>query len=70
MRSQFGEAYATYAHQTAALVPYLFWYRKWSAVPMCLSGGQTLGIRHFRKDGLARCQEDCREHEHSTSRAA
>ena len=24
MRSQFGEAYATYAHQTAALVPYLF----------------------------------------------
>jgi protein-S-isoprenylcysteine O-methyltransferase Ste14 len=23
MRSQFGEAYATYAHQTAALVPYL-----------------------------------------------
>jgi protein-S-isoprenylcysteine O-methyltransferase Ste14 len=22
MRSQFGEAYATYAHQTAALVPY------------------------------------------------
>ena len=24
MRSQFGEAYATYAHQTAALVPYVF----------------------------------------------
>lgn len=24
MRSQFGEAYATYTHQTAALVPYLF----------------------------------------------
>ena len=24
MRSQFGETYATYAHQTAALVPYLF----------------------------------------------
>jgi integrase len=24
---------------------------------------------YFRKDGLARCQEDCREHEHSTSRA-
>ena len=24
MRSQFGEAYATYSHQTAALVPYLF----------------------------------------------
>jgi protein-S-isoprenylcysteine O-methyltransferase Ste14 len=24
MRSQFGEAYAAYAHQTAALVPYLF----------------------------------------------
>jgi protein-S-isoprenylcysteine O-methyltransferase Ste14 len=24
MRSQFGEAYATYAHKTAALVPYLF----------------------------------------------
>ena len=24
MRSQFGEAYATYAHQTAALLPYLF----------------------------------------------
>jgi protein-S-isoprenylcysteine O-methyltransferase Ste14 len=24
MRSQFGEAYATYAHQSAALVPYLF----------------------------------------------
>jgi protein-S-isoprenylcysteine O-methyltransferase Ste14 len=24
MRSQFGEVYATYAHQTAALVPYLF----------------------------------------------
>jgi hypothetical protein len=23
MRSQFGETYATYAHQTAALVPYL-----------------------------------------------
>jgi hypothetical protein len=23
MRSQFGEAYATYAHQSAALVPYL-----------------------------------------------
>jgi protein-S-isoprenylcysteine O-methyltransferase Ste14 len=23
-RSQFGETYATYAHQTAALVPYLF----------------------------------------------
>lgn len=24
MRSQFGETYATYAHQTAALVPYVF----------------------------------------------
>jgi protein-S-isoprenylcysteine O-methyltransferase Ste14 len=24
MRSQFGETYATYAHQTAALVPYIF----------------------------------------------
>jgi len=24
MRSQFGETYATYAHQTTALVPYLF----------------------------------------------
>jgi len=24
MVSQFGETYATYAHQTAALVPYLF----------------------------------------------
>jgi len=24
MRSQFGETYATYAHQTAALVRYLF----------------------------------------------
>jgi protein-S-isoprenylcysteine O-methyltransferase Ste14 len=24
MRTQFGETYATYAHQTAALVPYLF----------------------------------------------
>ena len=24
MRSQFGETYATYSHQTAALVPYLF----------------------------------------------
>jgi protein-S-isoprenylcysteine O-methyltransferase Ste14 len=24
MRSQFGEAYAAYAHRTAALVPYLF----------------------------------------------
>jgi protein-S-isoprenylcysteine O-methyltransferase Ste14 len=24
MRSQFGETYATYAHRTAALVPYLF----------------------------------------------
>jgi protein-S-isoprenylcysteine O-methyltransferase Ste14 len=24
MHSQFGETYATYAHQTAALVPYLF----------------------------------------------
>jgi hypothetical protein len=24
MRSQFGETYATYAHQTAALGPYLF----------------------------------------------
>ena len=24
MRSQFGETYATYAHQTATLVPYLF----------------------------------------------
>jgi protein-S-isoprenylcysteine O-methyltransferase Ste14 len=24
MRSQFGETYATYAHQTAALVPYRF----------------------------------------------
>ena len=24
MRSQFGETYAAYAHQTAALVPYLF----------------------------------------------
>ena len=24
MRSEFGETYATYAHQTAALVPYLF----------------------------------------------
>jgi protein-S-isoprenylcysteine O-methyltransferase Ste14 len=24
MRSQFGETYATYAHQTAAVVPYLF----------------------------------------------
>jgi protein-S-isoprenylcysteine O-methyltransferase Ste14 len=24
MRSQFGETYATYAHHTAALVPYLF----------------------------------------------
>jgi protein-S-isoprenylcysteine O-methyltransferase Ste14 len=24
MRSQFGEKYATYTHQTAALVPYLF----------------------------------------------
>jgi protein-S-isoprenylcysteine O-methyltransferase Ste14 len=24
MRSQFGETYATYVHQTAALVPYLF----------------------------------------------
>jgi protein-S-isoprenylcysteine O-methyltransferase Ste14 len=24
MRSQFGETYATYAHETAALVPYLF----------------------------------------------
>jgi protein-S-isoprenylcysteine O-methyltransferase Ste14 len=24
MRSQFGETYVTYAHQTAALVPYLF----------------------------------------------
>jgi protein-S-isoprenylcysteine O-methyltransferase Ste14 len=24
MRSQFGETYATYAHKTAALVPYLF----------------------------------------------
>ena len=26
-----------------------------------------MGTGHFRKDGLARCQEDCREHEHSTS---
>jgi protein-S-isoprenylcysteine O-methyltransferase Ste14 len=24
MRSQFGETYATYAHRTAALVPYVF----------------------------------------------
>jgi protein-S-isoprenylcysteine O-methyltransferase Ste14 len=24
MRSQFGETYAIYAHQTSALVPYLF----------------------------------------------
>jgi protein-S-isoprenylcysteine O-methyltransferase Ste14 len=24
MRSQFGETYATYAQQTAALVPYIF----------------------------------------------
>jgi protein-S-isoprenylcysteine O-methyltransferase Ste14 len=24
MRSQFGETYSAYAHQTAALVPYLF----------------------------------------------
>ena len=24
MRSRFGETYATYAHQTATLVPYLF----------------------------------------------
>jgi len=24
MRSQFGETYATYAHETAALIPHLF----------------------------------------------
>jgi site-specific recombinase XerC len=27
------------------------------------------GDTHFRKDRLARCQKDCREHEHFTSRA-
>jgi protein-S-isoprenylcysteine O-methyltransferase Ste14 len=32
MRSQFGEAYATYAHQTAALVPYLRFPAKPNAV--------------------------------------
>ena len=32
--------------------------------------GKTLGTQHFGKDGLARCQEDGREHEHSTPRPA
>ena len=45
-------------------------YRKWSAVPMCLSGRQTVGTWHLRKSGLACRQEDCSENEHSTSRAA
>jgi hypothetical protein len=45
-------------------------YRERSALPMCMSGGKTMGRWHFRKDSLARRQEDCRDHEYSASRAA
>ena len=42
-------------------------HRERPAIPMCLSGRQTLGARHLRQDGLARGQEDGRNYEHSTA---